>query len=67
MNISINKGSVWMHANHRFYKVILIANENSKDVNYPITIVYESVKTGRVYCKTLTNFLARMSLETEVG
>lgn len=60
MDISISVGDRWEHFNGRVYEVIGIANEHSTNLNYPITVVYRSEKSGRLWCKDLNNFLIRM-------
>ena len=59
MNINIEINSNWIHKNGKTYVVLLIANESSTNPEYPITIVYVG-KNGKVWCKTLNNFLTVM-------
>ena len=66
MRIDIEIGQVWQHANRHEYRVLHIANEHSSNPKYPITIVYESLVTGHVWCKELSNFLCRME-KTQSG
>lgn len=54
-------GSTWQHHNGATYTVVLIANESSDNVNYPITVVYEGFTNGKIWCKPLSNFLDKMT------
>jgi hypothetical protein len=55
-------GSTYRHNNGNTYKVILIANIDSNNEQYPITIIYEGYSNHKIWAKTLDNFLLKMSL-----
>lgn len=59
MRINIEIGERWIHLNGHEYTVVLIANEHSFKAEYPITVVYKG-DNGKIWCKTLENFLAKM-------
>lgn len=54
-------GSVWQHHNGATYTVVLIANESSDNVNYPVTVVYKGFTNDKIWCKPLSNFLDKMT------
>lgn len=56
------EGSKYRHNNGNTYKVILIANIDSNNEQYPITIVYEGCFNHKIWAKPLDNFLLKMSL-----
>ena len=60
MKVEINVGDRWEHVNGHVYEIVCIANEHSTNPNYPITVVYKSEQSGRLWCTELSNFLIRM-------
>lgn len=54
-------GSIWQHYNGATYKIVCIANKDSNNLDYPITVVYEGFTNGKIWCKTLSNFLNKMT------
>ena len=58
--MAIKIGSVWKHNNGNIYKVLLLANTESKRDEYPITVVYRG-SNGFIWAKTQDNFLAKMT------
>lgn len=53
--------SLWTHHNGKEYRVVSIANQFSEDlVKYPIVVVYKGFN-GRIWAKTLANFLIAMT------
>lgn len=54
-------GYVYQHINGNIYTVIAIANQESKRVDYPPTVVYQGTTNGKVWAKPLTNFIAKMT------
>lgn len=53
--------SLWRHkVNKNLYRVIQIANESSERCEYPITVIYQGLLNGKIWCKTLDNFNDRM-------
>jgi len=55
-------GSRWVHSNGNKYTVILIANLNSCNVDYPPTVVYIG-GSGIIYAKVVSNFLSKLTEE----
>lgn len=53
-------GYVYQHINGNVYTIIAIANESSKRIEYPPTVVYQG-KNGLVWAKPLTNFINKMT------
>ena len=53
--------SLWRHkGNKNLYRVIQIANESSERCEYPITVIYQGLLNGKIWCKTLANFNEKM-------
>jgi len=59
----INIGSIWKHNknNMLFYTVMLLANEYSSNLKYPVTIIYQGTN-NKIWAKTIDNFLETMDL-----
>lgn len=53
----------YIHHNGNEYEVILVANQHSDREDYPTTVVY-SGKDGKIWSKTLEDFLSKMTKET---
>ena len=51
------------HENGNKYEVILVANQHSDREDYPITVVY-SGENGKIWSKTLEDFLLKMTKES---
>jgi hypothetical protein len=51
--------SQWLHHTGRKYEVILIVNEATVNPDYLTTVVYKG-KNGKIWCKSLDNFLTTM-------
>lgn len=54
-------GYVYQHINGNVYKVIAIANQESKRADYPPTVVYQDTTNGKVWAKSFINFIAKMT------
>jgi hypothetical protein len=51
------EGSTWMHHNGAVYKVMLIANADSRRLEeYPVTVVYQGVLNGKIWARKLTDW-----------
>jgi hypothetical protein len=59
IDILPNIGEQWIHHNGRVYEVVLIANVDSVNEHYPITVIYKG-QNGRIWSKQLDNFLSKM-------
>ncbi len=60
MHINIPVSGEWyIHRNGNIYEVILLANEQSKNDLYPITVVYKG-KNDLIWAKELSNFNLKM-------
>lgn len=44
-------GTIWRHLNGNLYKVLMIANSELRNDNYPVTVVYQNVDNGTVWCR----------------
>ena len=53
-------GDWWTHHNGNRYEVVLLSNEDSDNPDYPVTVSYRG-ENGKVWSKTLENFLAKMT------
>ena len=58
--MNIKKGDLFEHHNRYKYMVIEIANIYSARSDYPVTITYKDLN-GKVWAKTLDNFLSKMT------
>lgn len=54
-------GSEYRHNNGNTYKVLLIANNDSDNDKYPVTVVYQGFNK-KIWAKSLDNFLLKMSI-----
>lgn len=50
----------YQHMNGNTYEVILVANQHSVRPDYPTTVIYSGLN-GKVWAKTLDNFLSKMT------
>ena len=48
--------SIWIHHNGNRYRVIFIANQESTQEKYPLTIVYENIKNGTVWTRPVNDW-----------
>jgi hypothetical protein len=65
MTPEVLPGQLWKHENGETYKVLMITNlhaEPSRQVEYPLTVVYKNVKDGRIWSKPLAAFTNRRTL-----
>jgi hypothetical protein len=54
-------GSTWLHHGGSHYKVLMIANLGSQNFDkYPVTVVYENVDTGSVWCRRADDWYRSM-------
>ena len=60
MNITPKIGSKWIHHNGLEYTIILIANTEFSNFQYPVTIIYKG-DNGNIWAKPLDNFLKKLS------
>lgn len=61
----ITIGSRWRHHSGREYTVICLANEYSSKDEYPEVVVYQGANK-RIWAKTKTDFLVKMTLIQEM-
>lgn len=59
------EGSVWRHRNGAKYAVLMIANSESQNPEYPLTVVYRNVTNGKVWSRPASEWLRSMSLDEE--
>lgn len=55
-------GSLWQHTNGNQYKVIALANTRTeRPEEYPVTVVYENINNGAVWCRKATDWHRSMT------
>jgi len=55
-------GSFWTHKNGNKYKVIALANTRTeRPEQYPVTVVYENINNGTVWCRKATDWHRSMT------
>ena len=53
-------GSLWVHHSGRIYRIITISNQDSNDIGWITTVVYQNIlDDARVWSRTLTEFLKK--------
>jgi len=58
-------GSLWAHRNGNKYKVIALANTRTeRPKEYPITVVYENINNGAVWCRKMSDWHRSMTKYT---
>jgi hypothetical protein len=55
---------IWQHYKGTEYQILAIA-KNVSDGNLIDTVVYQDTKTGDVYCRHLTEFMAIVDADSE--
>lgn len=66
MELTVKPGQSWRHINGNEYEVLCIANEySSRPAEYPMTVVYKG-KNGKIWAKTMVNFLTKMTLIKDI-
>ena len=60
--------SLWRHKNGDFYRVILIANKDSKRIDeYPVTVVYKRLCDETIWCRPFYRWLGSFENVTFLG
>ena len=58
-------GSLWAYRNGNKYKVIALANTRTeRPKEYPVTVVYENINNGAVWCRKLSDWHRSMTKYT---
>jgi len=61
----VSLGSLWAHRNGNKYKVIALANTRTeRPKEYPVTVVYENINNGAVWCRKLSDWHRSMTKYT---
>lgn len=62
MNPPVIPRSLWQHRNGQIYSVFAIANKESTNSKYPITVVYVNVRTRTIWTRPLDDWHRSMTL-----
>lgn len=62
MNPPVIPRSLWQHRNGQIYSVFAIANKDSTNPKYPVTVVYVNVHTRTIWTRPLSDWHRSMTL-----
>ena len=49
-------GNIYQHKNGTKYKVLALSNQESKNEKYPITVIYETLDSGKLWSRKLNDW-----------